>query len=180
MLTKSQWGGGRNKIILMDNNILAHEHGIRQLEKIVEKGYRIDLNQGNSARLVDDSVAKIFAKIHWLTPIRFAADTPRQIAEVENAMALIDKYRDKPASYQIYTMIYGNIKDCYDRLSYFKKFPRVRLMAQPFRDLHNPNQVIPQWQKDMARWAMRRELYTSCDFKDFEPRKGFKCIEYLK
>jgi hypothetical protein len=43
----------------------------------------------------------------------------------------------------------------------------------------NPHQIIPQWQKDMARWAMRREIYATCDFKDYEPRKGFKCKEYF-
>ena len=34
--------------------------------------------------------------------------------------------------------------------------------------------------RDMSKWAMRRELYASCDFKDYEPRKGFKCKEYFK
>lgn len=164
----------------MDNNILAHEHGIRQLEIIADKGYRIDLNQGNSARLVDDAIAKILARIRWLQPIRFAADTQGQIAEVERAMTLIDKYRERPASYLIYTMIHGSIQDCYERLSYFKKYPRVRLMAQPFRDLKDPNHKPPQWQKDMARWAMRRELYATHDLMDYEPRKGFKFKEYLK
>lgn len=172
--------GKRPKVILMDNNILAHEYGVEQLEKIVERGYHIDLNQGNSARLVDDTIAKIMARIHWMQHIRFAADTPNQIAEVERAMSLIDKYRDKPASYLIYTMIIGDIKDCYERLTYFRSFPRVRIIAQPYRDFNNPKQVIPQWQKDMAHWANKHQLYKACDFKDFSPRKGFTCKEYLK
>ncbi len=53
------------------------------------------------------------------------------------------------------------------------------IVAQPFRDINNPRQVIPQWQKDMAQWAMRREYWCSCDFKDFSPRIGFKCGEYF-
>ena len=52
--------------------------------------------------------------------------------------------------------------------------------CQPFRDLNNPHQIIPQWQKDMAHWADRKEIYMSCDFKDFSPRKGFLCKEYFK
>ena len=43
----------------------------------------------------------------------------------------------------------------------------------------DPRQVIPQWQRDMARWSMRRELYAVCDFKDYIPRKGFYCREYF-
>lgn len=176
--------GKRPNVVLMDNNILASEYGVEQLIKIADKRYRIDLNQGMSARLVTPEIAEIFARIKWMCSIiRFAADTPKQIAEVERAITLIDKECErigkKPRNYLIYTMIGGGIQEDYERLSHFRKYPRVRIIAQPYRDFNNPHQTIPQWQKDMARWAMRRELYTSCDFKDFEPRKGYVCKEYF-
>lgn len=57
---------------------------------------------------------------------------------------------------------------------------RVRIVAQPYRDFNNNHQIIPQWQKDMSRWAMRREIYFTCDFKDYEPRKGFLCSKYFQ
>jgi hypothetical protein len=79
----------------------------------------------------------------------------------------------------MYAMINADMNEAYERLSYFRHSRKVRAVAQPFRDFNNPRQVIPQWQKDMARWAMRRELWTTCDFKEFEPRKGFKCKEYF-
>ena len=178
-------GGKRPNVVLMDNNILACDYGIAQLDKIADKGYRIDLNQGNSARLVTDDVAQLFARIRWMNGmIRFAADTPRQLAEVDNAMERIDCYRtalgETPAQYLVYTMIDGDIEDCYERLSYWRGNKRMRIVAQPFRDFNNPKQIIPKWQKDMAHWANRRELWTSCDFKEFSPRKGFTCREYLK
>lgn len=118
-------------------------------------------------------------KVRWIYVIRFGCDTPAQVVHCERAMSLIDKYRKNPASYLLYTMIHGDIKENYERLAHFRDFKRVRIVAQPFRDLDNPNQVIPQWQKDMARWAMRRELYASTDFKDFRPRKGFVCSYYF-
>lgn len=177
-------GGVRTNVILMDNNVLACDYGIEQLEKIAVKGYRIDLNQGNSARCVTTDVAKLFARIKWVNgTIRFAADTHRQIAECEEAMRKIDSEREKiglnPAHYIIYTMIGDDINEDYDRLSHFRTFPRVRIHAQPYRDFNNPKQVIPQWQRDMARWSMRRELWTTCDFKEFSPRKNFKCSEWF-
>lgn len=176
---------GRTNLILMDNNILACDYGIEQLRKIADKGYRIDLNQGNSARLVNEDIADIFARIRWIgSMIRFAADTPRQLAEVDAAMQRIDRHRavlgKVPANYLVYTMIYGDMSECYERLSYFRGNKRMRIVAQPFRDLNNPKQIIPKWQKDMAHWANRRELWTSCDFKEFSPRKGFVCGEYFK
>ena len=37
---------GRKNIILMDNNVLASDYGLQQIEKIVSMGVRVDFNQG--------------------------------------------------------------------------------------------------------------------------------------
>lgn len=171
---------GRTNLILMDNNILASDYGLGQIEKIIKRGYRVDFNQALDARLVTEEIAFMLAKVHWLCAIRFGCDTPKQIVECERAMKMIDSHCDTPKSYLMYTMINNNMQESYERLMYFRNNKRVRVVAQPFRDLNDPKQVIPQWQKDMARWSMRRELWASCDFKDFQPRKGFTCSEYFK
>lgn len=170
---------GRTNLILMDNNILACDYGLQQIEKIIERGYRVDFNQALDARLITDDIAQLLAKVRWLNQIRFGCDTPKQIEECEHAMQMIDSYRGRPASYLMYTMIGSDFNEAFHRLNYWRPFKRVRIVAQPFRDVDNPKQVIPQWQKDMARWAMRREIYATCEFKDYEPRKGFKCSEYF-
>lgn len=135
---------GRNKLVLMDNNILACDYGLEQIEKIIKRGYRVDFNQALDARLVTDEIAAMLAKVHWLCPIRFGCDTPRQIGEVERVMKMIDSHCHTPKSYLMYTMINGNMQESYERLMYFRDNKRVRVVAQPFRDLNNPNQVIPQ------------------------------------
>lgn len=44
---------GRTNLILMDNNILAAgEYGIQQLQKIIDRKYKVDFNQAMDARLV--------------------------------------------------------------------------------------------------------------------------------
>ena len=171
---------GRNKLVLMDNNILACEYGLQQIEKIASKGLRVDFNQALDARLVTEEVAAKLAKVRWLGHIRFGCDSPKQIEYCERAMALIDGYRGKPACYLMYTMIGDDFNESVSRISHWKGRRRVRVVAQPFRDVDNPNQQIPKWQKDLARWAMRRELFTSCEFKDFSPRKNFVCREYFE
>ena len=42
-------------VILMDNNVLAHDHGIKQIEKISRLGLRVDFNQALDARRIDFS-----------------------------------------------------------------------------------------------------------------------------
>lgn len=170
---------GRTNLILMDNNVLACQYGLDQIQKIIDKRYRVDFNQAIDARLITDDIARLLAKVRWIDVIRLGCDTPKQIGECEKAMQLIDTHRSKPMQYLMYTMIGSDINEAYYRLSYFRNNKRVRVVAQPFRDIDNPRQVIPQWQMDMARWAMRLEIYARCDFKDYEPRKGFKCKEYF-
>ena len=170
---------GRKNLVLMDNNILASDYGLEQIEKIIKKGYRVDFNQAMDARLVTDEIAQMLAKVRWLNQIRFGCDTHAQIEHCRRAMELVNKYKKKPAYYLLYTMIGDDIEESYERLSMYRESKNIRVVAQPFRDYNNPQQIIPQWQKDMARWAMRREFYTSCDFKDYEVRKDFKCKEYF-
>ena len=147
---------GRKNLILMDNNVLASDYGLEQIEKIIKKGYRVDFNQALDARLVTEDIAKMLAQVRWISVIRFGCDTPKQIGECNRAMQMIDKHRKNPASYLLYTMIGDDINEDYARLSAFRDNKRVRIVAQPYRDFNNPNQIIPQWQKDMARWSLRR------------------------
>lgn len=170
---------GRTNLILMDNNILASDHGLQQIEKIIDRGYRVDFNQALDARLITPKIAELLAKVKWIDVIRLGCDTPKQVKECERAMRLIDEARGAPKQYLLYTMLVDDIEEAYKRLSHWRDNKRVRLVAQPFRDFNYPRQVIPQWQRDMARWAMRREIYARCDFKDYEPRRGFKCKEYF-
>ena len=170
---------GRTNLVLMDNNILASPYGLQQIEKIAQKGYRVDFNQGLDARLVSEDVARLLAKVKWMKRIRFGCDTPAQVAECERAIALLERhgYNGEVFLYCILT----DFKESFERVNHWReRYKRVIPHAQPYRDPGNPRHHVPQWQKDLARWTDRKELYRACDFKDFSPRKGFKCKEYFK
>ena len=171
---------GRKNIILMDNNILASDYGLQQIEKIISMGVRVDFNQGLDARLVTDDIARLLARVKWIKRIRFGCDTPGQIAECERATALIDKYGYK-GEYFFYCILLKDFKEVFERVNHWKKKGgRFLPHCQPYRDLNNPRQIIPQWQKDLAGWADKKWVFRSCEFKDFTPRKGFKCREYFQ
>ena len=170
--------GGRTNLILMDNNVLASDYGLEQLEKIVRRGYRADFNQGLDARLVTPEIAGLLARVKWMKRIRFGCDTPGQIAECERAIRLVREHGYR-GEFFLYCIILG-FRESVERISFWKRDKGVVVHAQPYRDLHDPRQTIPQWQKDLAHWANRKELYRSCEFKDFSPRKGFRCEEYFK
>lgn len=172
---------GRTNLILMDNNILAaKDYAMAQFDKIIKNKYKIDFNQAMDARLVTDDIAEKLAKIKWLNYIRFGCDTPIQVKDCEKAIELI-RSKGYKKEFFLYTMLHGEITECYDRIMYWKgKFDKkVTCFAQPYLNFTTVYQNIPQWQKDMARWANKKELYKQMDFKEYEARKGFKCIEYF-
>lgn len=172
-------GGMRPYAVLMDNNVLASSYGLSQIEKIVYRKYHVDFNQALDARLVTDDVARLLSKVKWIKRIRFGCDTTSQIGHCADAIERIRQYGYK-GEFFLYCILMDDIEEAYHRIECWKEHEgKVLPFAQPFRDPYNPNQIIPQWQKDMAHWADRKELYMSCDFKDFEPRKGFYCREYF-
>lgn len=170
---------GRNNIILMDNNILASEYGLSQIEKIIKLNLKVDFNQALDARLVTHDIAKILAKVKWIKRIRFGCDTPSQIGDCERAISLIDKYGYK-GEYFFYCILMNSFKESFERVNHWRlKGRRFLPFCQPYRDINNPKQIILQWQKDLASWADKRQVFRACEFEDFDPRKGFKCKEYF-
>lgn len=184
---------GRHNLVLMDNNILAAgDYAVEQLNKIIERGYRVDFNQALDARLVTDDFARLLAKVKWLDKnrIRFGCDTHKQIDDCEQAIELLEHYGFHGQIF-LYTMIGGknDLEECYRRINHWRQrmlqarahkdrcytYPH----AQPYRDPLNPHHEIPMWQKDMAGWCNKKQKFVTCDFKDFIPRKGFTCREYF-
>lgn len=180
---------GRKNLVLMDNNILAAgDYAVQQFQKIIERGYRVDFNQALDARLVTSENSIYLAHIRWIDRrIRFGCDTHKQIEYCERAMERINYYGYK-GEYFIYTMLNDDFKECYSRLNYWwernqecreNHLPGIYPYAQPYRDPDNPNHVIPQWQKDMAQWVNKHQIFQISDFAHFSPRKGFRCASYL-
>lgn len=181
---------GRTNLILLDNNILAAgEYGKAQLRKIIERGYKVDFNQALDARLVTEEYADMLAQIKWIQWIRFGCDTKKQIDDCERVISMLEArgYHDY---YFFYCLLHGSFEECYNRVNHWKQRNNVcaaehrtkqfQPHCQPYIEYNNPRQVIPQWQKDLARWADNKFVFATTEFKDYAPRKGVKGEDYLK
>lgn len=119
-----------DKLVLMDNNILACEYGIKQLESLAGSGYKIDLNQGMDARLVDDRIAGILSKICWIRFIRFSCDQKSQIEPVKRAIDHLGRYGVKPYRIFIYLLVTSDIQDAAERVEALKRYKNISIYAQ--------------------------------------------------
>lgn len=123
-----------DKLVLMDNNILACEYGIGQLESLIGSGYRIDLNQGMDARLVTDRVAKILSQLEWIRFIRFSCDQKAQIEPIKRTIELLGQYGVKPYRIFIYLLVTKDIEDAAYRVEELKKYKGINIYAQAERN----------------------------------------------
>jgi len=122
------------KLVLMDNNILASDFGIAELESLVGSGYAIDLNQGMDARLVDERVAKILAGLKWIKYIRFSCDQQAQIEPIMRTAELLAKYGVKPYRLFIYLLVTADIEDAARRVEALKRLSNITIYAQAERN----------------------------------------------
>lgn len=123
-----------DKLVLMDNNILAIEYGIHQLESLIGSGYRIDLNQGMDARLVTEEVADILSRLSWIRHIRFSCDQKSQIEPIQRTIELLQAHGIRPYRVFIYLLVTADIQDAAERVEALKKYNGINLYAQAERN----------------------------------------------
>ena len=149
------------KLVLMDNNILASEYGISQLESLIGTGYEIDLNQGMDARLVTDRIAGILARLKWIRFIRFSCDQIPQIEAIERAAELLEGYGKKPYNLFIYLLVTKDVENAAYRVERLKRLKGISIYAQAERN--DRKGIIPNaLQKEFAQ----RFVYGRCYLKE--------------
>lgn len=156
------------KLVLMDNNVLAHQHGIEQIEKIVKLGVYVDFNQGLDSRLIDDQMAKLLSKLKWLAPLRLACDSIFMIEPVKKAIECLRWYNVTPSRYFCYVLV--NDVDEAVQVVRFLKSMNVDPFCQPYRDPQGNEPT--QEQKDFARWANMKATYKTIPWEEYKRCKG--------
>jgi hypothetical protein len=157
-----------DRVVLLDNNILAHSHGIRQIEVLASRKVKVDFNQGLDARLIDHSVAKILAKVKFIKKVRMACDRPEDVEHIAKAVELMRWYNVTPRNYFVYVLV-RDVDEAVERVRFLKGL-NLECYASPFRDQEGTEPT--QLQKDFARWVNHSPIFKSTTWETYEPRKG--------
>lgn len=156
-------------IVFMDNNVLAHEHGLSQIQSMIGQDIRVDFNQGLDARLITKDTAEMLAKLKWIRFIRMSCDTDAMLPVVLDATRSLRYYGIKSWRIFVYLLV-QDIKSAEYRAQRLRD-AGVEVFAQPYRDFTN-NIEPTQQQRDFARWVNRKEIFKSVDrFKDYKPNR---------
>ncbi len=160
-----------DKLVLMDNNILACEYGIEQLAGLIGSGYKIDLNQGMDARLVTPEIADILARLKWISYLRFSCDQESQIGPILQTCELLKERGVKPYRVFVYLLVTADLDSASRRVEALKGLRGINLYAQAERNESlgiRPNKA----QLEFAH----RYVYSGCfrreTWEEYIQRKG--------
>lgn len=155
-----------NKIIFMDNNVLASSHGLQQIESMGGKKVWVDFNQGLDARLVTPETAELLAGLRWIEYVRLACDTDEMIPIVERAVAYMREAGI--AKYRFFAYVLVQDVEAAERRAIALRKMGVTPFAQPYRDFDGGEPTKEQ--QAFARWCNNKAVFKSCTWKDYKYR----------
>jgi len=162
-------------IEVLDNNFFANPNWKDSIEWLLSTKQPINLH-GVDIRIMNEEQAFYLNKLKLKRNIHIAWDMPE--IDLTEKLKEVIKYI-KPYKITCYILVGFNStreQDLY-RIRTCKDLG-VMPFVMPYRDFEN--KIKPdQYQKDLARWANKKECLKTCDFLDFTPRKYFKCDKYF-
>lgn len=168
---------GRDRVVLLDNNIVASRHGIKQLEWCKERRIATDCNQGLDARILckSDTLCNLIADIppFGTRGIRIACD---QEDEIEPCHKVIRKIleRNPRLGIIVFCILTDDYEDSLNRVNQWRQYGHsVAVYAPPYRNfsIGGGDQRIPDWQRKMSRWASKKWIYFSCEWDEYDRTK---------
>lgn len=152
---------------MLDNNVLASDFGLEQIEEIVRMGIAVDFNQGLDARKAcnDAYVLDLLARVKWISQIRFACDRMSQLESVVKCVEELGHRGVKPYKIFVYCLI-QDVGDALERIDALRKLGIIPF-AQPYRDFDNNIEPTKE-QKRLARWCNHKAIFKSVEFKNYK------------
>lgn len=160
--------GKQHSAVLLDNNVLASDFGLEQIEEIIRMGIAVDFNQGLDARRACDDpyILDMLARIKWIRHIRFACDTRAQLEPVKKCITELERRGVGRYRFFIYCLV-KDIEDALYRINIFREM-RINPFAQPYRDFENKIEPTKE-QRHLANWCNKKTVFYSCKYNDFKP-----------
>lgn len=164
-----------DKIKLLDNNILADKNWFYEVtDWILENDLQVDFNQGLDIRLMDQDLADRLGKLDYFKTLKFAWDHPEDQQHIEDGIYML-KDTDINLRSDVQFCVLVNFNTTHKEDLY-----RCRKLKE-----WGTNPFVMQYEdgdyftKHLARWANRKWIFWSTDFKDYD-RIGTRIKEELK
>ena len=156
-------------LVCLDNNVLASEHGLKQIEKIIKRKIKVDFNQGLDARIIADNpaIAELLSKVKWLKPVRMAMDNMGEADAVIKATELLRKYKTTPKAYSVYILVRNDIEDALKRVEICREL-NLNPFAQPYLNPNSKEYKVSREQRDFISWVNKKAFFKKMPWELFK------------
>ncbi len=140
-----------DNLILLDNNILAHEHGINEIKRMKKMGLFVDFNQGLDPHIISakEDIAKLLSELNWMEQVRLACDEQNDKEALKESVRLLRKHKCKGRLFA-YTIILPDVDEAYDRIKFVDSLGVIPF-AQSLRDTENTPPTV--YMQALQRWV---------------------------
>ena len=152
------------KIIFMDNNVLASDHGLQQIEAMGGQRVWVDFNQGLDARLITPETAALLARLKWIKFVRLSCDTLEMLPVIERAVAYMKEAGIAKSRFWAYMLVQDTAEA--EKRAMVLSGMGVEPYAQPYRDYDGGEPT--EEQRRFARWVNRKPIFRSCTWEAFK------------
>ena len=146
------------EMVLLDNNVLASDYGLEQIDRMGREQVWVDFNQGLDARLITPEIAGMLARLHWIRLIRLACDTSEMLPVIRQATSYLKEAGVSQSRFWAYALV-RDVEEAHRRVMALREMG-VEPFAQPYRDYDGGEPT--EEQKAFARWVNRKSLFKSC------------------
>lgn len=163
-------------IEVFDNNFFASPEWKSAVDYLLGTRQKVNLH-GVDVRIMDEEQAYWLNRLPLYKSVHIAWDLPQ--IDLTEKLLEVTRYI-KPWKLMCYILVGFNSsmeQDMY-RIERCRELG-IKPFVMPYRDFENRSQPS-QYAKDLAQYVNKPMIFKSCDFKDFSPRKGFKCGAYFK
>lgn len=158
------------EIVFLDNNVLASDFGLEQIERMGEQKIWVDFNQGLDARLITPQTAVLLAKLHWIRFVRLSCDSNAMLPVVEQAAAYLREVGVAKSRLWAYVLV-QDVADAHQRVLALRDMG-ITPFAQPYRDFDGGEPS--EEQRKFARWVNIKAAFNSCRWEDYDEATGRK------
>lgn len=163
-------------IEVLDNNFFANPEWLSAVQYLINTNQPINLH-GVDVRIMNEEQAFWLNKLRLRRSIHIAWDLPQ--IDLTEKLREVTRYI-KPYKLMCYILVGFNStieQDMY-RIERCRELG-IKPYVMPYRDFENKTQPS-QYARDLAQYVNKPQIFKTCSFDEFSPRKGFKCAEYLK
>ena len=154
------------EIIFLDNNVLASEHGLEQIDRMGREKVWVDFNQGLDAMLITPETARLLAKLKWIRFVRLSCDTSDMLPVIEQSAAYLREAGVAKSRLWAYALV-QDVEEAHRRVLALREMG-VEPFAQPYRDYDGGKPT--EEQRLFANWVNKKSTFKACTWEEF--RRG--------